>query len=195
MNLEVYGIRIFHAVIHAGSFTGAAKAMRLTQPTVSQQIAKLEQEIGQKLFERVGHDIIPTQTARDLYLFSSDLLEMIDGYQEKLQNYQSQPKGTVRYAMPESCQWTPHYRKIMSQIASFPDLRFEIGVLPNDLIVKGLIEGNLDFGFVTGERISPELRFTKFSDEAYSAVGANKKLFEPLQSKNFDQVRLITYPG
>lgn len=177
------------------SFSGAARALKLTQPTVSQQIAKLENEMGQRLFERVGHDIVPTQAAQDLLKFAANLLSTVDEYTERLRENQSQPKGMIRYAMPESCQWTPHYRKIMSQIALFPQLKFEIEILPNDLIAKGLVEGRFDFGFVTGDRLNPELRFEKFSDEAYSAIASKRDFLIPFQNGDFDDLRLVTYPG
>jgi len=195
MDIELYGLRIFDQVMKQKSFSGAARALKLTQPTVSQQIAKLEREMKQRLFERVGHDIIPTQPAQTLFLFSSQMIEQMDEFTQQVQESQSQPKGNIRYAMPESCQWTPHYRKIMSQIAVFPDLKFEIEILPNDLIAKGLVEGHYDFGFLTGERLSPQLRFEKFSEEAYSAVASRAELLKPLQSGDVENLRLVTYPG
>src|SRR5690606_22693913 len=112
---------------------------------------------------------IPTQLAGELLGFASRLIESVDGFEEQLSNKRSLPKGSVKYAMPESCQWTPHYRQIMSQIRELPDLRFKIDISTNESIVKQLIEGKIDFGFVVGERVAPELRFHKFSDEAYSA--------------------------
>lgn len=195
MDIEIYGLRIFYEVMTQKSFSAAARTLKLTQPTVSQQIAKLESEMGHKLFERVGHDVIPTQSALDLLKLATSVLEIMDEYSERVRENQSQPKGTIRYAMPESCQWTPHYRKIMSQIALFPQLKFEIEILPNDQITKGLVEGRFDFGFVTGDRLNPELRFEKFSDEAYSAVASKKEYFLPLQEGHFDELRLVTYPG
>jgi DNA-binding transcriptional LysR family regulator len=195
MDIEIYGLRIFYEVMIKKGFSSAGRSLKLTQPTVSQQIAKLEQQLNQKLFERVGHDIIPTHLAQDLFQFATRLLEMVDEYQEKVQENLIEPRGMVRYAMPESCQWTPHYRKIMSQISAFPELKFEIGILPNDQITKGLIEGYLDFGFVTGDRLNPELRFEKFAEEAYSAVAAKKSFFGPLEKGKPETLRLVTYPG
>ncbi|OFZ83117.1 MAG: hypothetical protein A2583_12830 [Bdellovibrionales bacterium RIFOXYD1_FULL_53_11] len=169
---------------------------KITQPTVSQQIAKLEERLGGKLFERVGHDVIPTALAQELLVFSSSILDMMDQFEDKLQNGRILPHGTVRYAMPESCQWTPHYIKIMGQIREFPDIRFKIDILPNDAIIKGLIEGHIDFGFVLGEHIHPELRFQKFSDEVYSMVARDKELFHPFQSEaGSSKLRLIMFPG
>ena len=195
MDIELYGMRIFCQVMVDKTFSKAAQSLRITQPTVSQQIAKLEDRMGGKLFERVGHDIVPTQLAQDLHAFARPLLESVDEFSEKLQRKRSLPRGPVRYAMPESCQWTPHYRLIMSQIIEVPEINFKIEILPNDLIISGLKGGRIDFGFVVGERIAPELKFQKFSDESYSLVAKSKELLKPISAKEFQKLRLITYPG
>ena len=196
MDIEFYGLRIFCQVMQDSTFSKAAQSLKITQPTVSQQIAKLEHHLQGKLFERVGHDLIPTDLANELYGLASNIVSTIDEFGDKLQNQRSHPKGLVRYAMPESCQWTPHYRKIMSQLIETPDITFKIDILPNEQIIQSLIEGKIDFGFVVGERLAPELRFQKFSDEAYVVVSRKKEFFKPL-SKGGDltQLRLITYPG
>src|SRR4051812_24387040 len=138
MDVELYGLRIFYRVMMDKTFSRAAKSLRLTQPTISQQISKLETALQGKLFERVGHEVIPTQLGQELYTFTSSLLETVDQFGEKIQNQRSIPKGPVHYAMPESCQWTPHYRRIMSQIKSLPEITFKIDILTNDQIIRGL---------------------------------------------------------
>jgi DNA-binding transcriptional LysR family regulator len=105
------------------------------------------------------------------------------------------PAGLVRYAMPESCQWTPHYRQIMAQMKQFPQIRFEISILPNSAIVDKLGKAEIDFGFIAGEKVSSDLRFEKFSDEHYSAVAFDKKLFQPFKDSSFENLRWISYPG
>jgi len=196
MDLELYSLRIFCEVVKEKTFSGAARSLKITQPSVSQQIAKLEGELTAKLFERIGHDIRLTQTGREFHQFAVELLERADRFSETLRDQKSLPSGLVRYAMPESCQWTPHYRHIMSQIKDYPEIHFMIDVLPSEEIIKKLREGLIDFGFVIGERISPELRFQKFSDEKYSAVGSTRDLFRPLQNPvQPENLRLVTYPG
>jgi DNA-binding transcriptional LysR family regulator len=58
--------RSFLVVAEEGSFSAAAKALGMTQPTLGRQIAALEQELGIALFERVGHKLILTPTGQDL---------------------------------------------------------------------------------------------------------------------------------
>ncbi len=196
MDIELYGLRIFCQVMQDNTFSRAAQSLKITQPTVSQQIAKLEHQLQGKLFERVGHDLIPTLLANELYGLASNVVSTIDEFADKMQNQRSNPKGLVRYAMPESCQWTPHYRKIMSQIIETPDITFKIDILTNEQIIQSLIEGKVDFGFVVGERLAPELRFQKFSDETYAVVSRKKEFFKPFSKEgDLKQLRLITYPG
>ena len=65
MHLE--HLRFFHAVAETGSFTRAAEELLLTQPAVSSQIIKLEDEIGQKLFERRGKQVQLTRAGQILH--------------------------------------------------------------------------------------------------------------------------------
>jgi DNA-binding transcriptional LysR family regulator len=195
MDFDLYCLRIFYQVIKDGSFSAAARTLRITQPTVSQKIAGLESDLGKKLFERVGHEIHLTNTGRELSQFAQELLEKAERFSDQIRNNQASPSGLVRYAMPESCQWTPHYRKIMAQITEFPKIQFDISILPSEQIVDGLLQGTYDFGFIVGERLNPELRFEKFSDEKYSAVAADRKLLKPLIDLNISELRIISYPG
>lgn len=59
-------LRTFLAVHRAGSFTAAAPALGLTQPTVTAQIRALEQQLGRQLFQRLPRGVEPTPFAREL---------------------------------------------------------------------------------------------------------------------------------
>ncbi|MBL9061212.1 LysR family transcriptional regulator [Tabrizicola sp.] len=58
--------RAFLATVEAGSLSKAARALGLTQPTLSRQVAGLEADLGVVLFERVGRALVLTDTGRDL---------------------------------------------------------------------------------------------------------------------------------
>ena len=59
-------IRAFLATAEEGSFSGAARALRSTQPTVGRQVAALEESLGLVLVERSGRGLTLTQPGRDL---------------------------------------------------------------------------------------------------------------------------------
>lgn len=58
--------RAFLATAEAGSYSGAARALNTTQPTIGRQIAALEEELGVALFERAGRGLQPTPAGLDL---------------------------------------------------------------------------------------------------------------------------------
>jgi len=58
--------RAFLATVEEGSLSAAARALRLTQPTLSRQVAALEEDLGVTLFERVGRSLVPTAAGLEL---------------------------------------------------------------------------------------------------------------------------------
>lgn len=60
-------LRAFHAVVEHGGVTRAARALGLTQPTLSGQISQLQAQYGARLVERVGRGVAPTELGRALH--------------------------------------------------------------------------------------------------------------------------------
>ena len=70
-------ISYFLKTIEEGSFTDAAKAMFVSQQVVSRQVSLLENELGVKLFTRVGHRLDPTSSGMLMYeTFRRQRIEM-----------------------------------------------------------------------------------------------------------------------
>jgi DNA-binding transcriptional LysR family regulator len=195
MDVNTRNFRIFLEVLKSKSFSEAARILKITQPTVSQQIAKLESDIGKKLFERHGHELIPTEIANKLSIYAEEIIDQVSKFSDDVSEFTNKPKGLVRYAMPESCQWTPHFSKIMREMSTYPDLQFEVEIVPPNATAEGILTGRFDFGFITGDKLTPELRFDKFSDEVYSCFASEKDLFNPLKSREVSQLRFISFPG
>lgn len=195
MLMEFYLLKTFAQVMNTKSFSAAAKALNVTQSSVSQQIAKLEQQVDGKLFQRVGHEIIPTDLAKNLNRLATSVLENVREFQEMHQKNLQLPSGIVRYAMPESCQWTPHFQWVMGILTRYPEVQLEVDILTNEKIIERLLDGSIDFGFIIAERPRTEFHYEKFSNEMYSAVAADKNLLEPLNGKKEAALRLIKYPG
>ena len=66
INFDWNQARALLVTIEEGSLSAAARALKLTQPTLGRQVASLEEELGVVLFERSGRQLIPTPAAREI---------------------------------------------------------------------------------------------------------------------------------
>ena len=76
MDLKV--LRSFVEIAREQSFTAAAEKLSVTQPTLSRQIADLEEELGQKLFERTTRSLELTEKGHFLFRRAQDILALVD---------------------------------------------------------------------------------------------------------------------
>ena len=71
-------LRVFWAVAHSDSLTRAAKQLGVTQPALSQQLAKLESALGGQLFDRVNNQLVLSDAGRFLLRKAEIVLAEID---------------------------------------------------------------------------------------------------------------------
>jgi LysR family hydrogen peroxide-inducible transcriptional activator len=64
--MELHQLRYFISIVETGSFSKAAKRCHVAQPSLSQQVIKLEKELGYKLFDRLGNKVVLTEAGTAL---------------------------------------------------------------------------------------------------------------------------------
>ena len=74
--MEIRKLEVFCRVVELKSFTRAADAVLLSQPTVSEHIRSLEEELGQKLIDRLGREAEPTPVGLLLYKYAVRMLRL-----------------------------------------------------------------------------------------------------------------------
>ena len=72
--MDMPSLKAFLSVAKLASFSAAAEALHLTQPAVSKRISQLEQQLGVKLFDRVGRKVLLTESGTALYPRAQQLL-------------------------------------------------------------------------------------------------------------------------
>lgn len=99
--MDLRSLNTFIQVAESGSFTRAGEKLGYSQPTVSIQIKQLEQELGIKLFDRIGHTVRLTDKGHDTLAYAQRICHMC---QEMSQTSDcgTQPQGLIRLAMADS---------------------------------------------------------------------------------------------
>ncbi|HEY6307987.1 MAG TPA: LysR substrate-binding domain-containing protein [Candidatus Angelobacter sp.] len=93
--MEVHQLRYFCAVAEAGSFTRAAEREQVAQPSLSQQIMKLEEELGVRLFDRLGRAVRLTGPGQVFLPRARTILAELRAAKEEVAERQSTVSGAV----------------------------------------------------------------------------------------------------
>ena len=102
MAMTLHQLKIFWAVAQAKSYTKASKILGLAQPSLSQQISKLEEELGSKLFDRGFSKINLTDSGEYLCSKAEQIIASIDETEEGLKEFSSNTRGILKIGMLSS---------------------------------------------------------------------------------------------
>lgn len=117
-------LRTFVAIVDNGSFTRAARRMELTQSTVSLQIKRLEDGLGQRLFDRAGRELQLTPEGEILLTYARQMLKL--GSEVCSRIVEPNVTGLVRLGTPEDFA-TAHLADVLARFArSHPQVALEV---------------------------------------------------------------------
>ena len=146
MELRVLGY--FLAIAREENFTRAAEQLHVTQPTLSRQIADLEQELGVKLFTRSNHNIILTEDGMILKRRAQEILSLADKTKRDFLSKEKSLEGTITIGSGEFMST----RILTDCIAAFrklhPLVRYEVYSGNTGNIKDNIERGLLDMGLI-----------------------------------------------
>lgn len=93
-------MRVFAAVVDAGSFAAAAEALGLSRPGVSRHVAELEARLGVRLIQRTTRRLAPTAEGQLFHARVRDLLAGMDEAEAEISARKAQPSGLLRVNVP-----------------------------------------------------------------------------------------------
>ncbi|MBN3855304.1 LysR family transcriptional regulator [Paraburkholderia sp. Ac-20340] len=162
--LDLAQLRTFLAVTEAGSVSGAAERVFLSQSSVSEQLKKLEDRIGQPLFVRSKQGVTPTPSGAKLAEHARRIVAMCDAAFDDMLGRSLD--GEVRIAITDY--YRPHdVAAIIRRFASqHPRLRLHVTVLPSAVIDASEQENVFDIGLSLRMVDVPAARAATRSGEA-----------------------------
>lgn len=147
--MELRVLNYFLAIAREENFTRAAQQLHITQPTLSRQIADLEQELGVKLFIRSNHNIILTEDGMILKRRAQEILSLADKTKRDFLQNDETLSGTISIGSGEF-RSTEYLAKIISEFRKkYPNVKYEI-YSGNANNIRDYIErGFLDLGLMS----------------------------------------------
>jgi DNA-binding transcriptional LysR family regulator len=148
----------FVEIAKQGSFSRAGQKLFRSQPAVSAQIRQLEQEYGQKLFDRVGKSVQLTAAGEALLEYAGKLLTLRNESLRAVADQSSTPRGTLAVGANEAtCLYVlPDIFADYNQ--RYPHVQISIYRNFSHKVVEKIEDGTVDVGIVTLPIKSPSLR-------------------------------------
>lgn len=184
------------AVATYKSFVAAAEKCFVTQPTLSMQIQKLEDELGIKLFDRNKHPIAITAMGQAIVDQARTVLAECEKIYELIQSQQNKLAGTFKFAIIPTV--APYILPGLLEnfVAQYPDVKLQVTEMETDQIIKALRNNEIDAGLLstpleeTGIKEYPlfyETFVTYFADDE---PALKKKLITP-QDVSLERIWLL----
>lgn len=144
--MDVRHLRYFLTVAEETSFTAAADALYVAQPALSQQIRRLESELGVELFQRTTRRVELSAAGRDLVPFARRTVQALDATASRARMLASGDCGLLRVGFATSLAFGLLPRILRTYAAAFPAVRVELSELTTLRQVEALLAGDLDIG-------------------------------------------------
>ncbi len=144
--MELRVLRSFLAVAREESITGAARALHLTQPTLSRQIMELEEEMGTLLFHRGNRKITLTEQGMLMRKRAEQMLELAEKTKEEMTAGEEAVAGTIYIGAGESDAFRALARSLHKLVEEYSDVHFALFSGNAEDVMERLDKGLLDFG-------------------------------------------------
>ncbi|MBC8330605.1 MAG: LysR family transcriptional regulator [Anaerolineae bacterium] len=147
--MELHQLEYFVAITETGSFSRAAQRCNVAQPSLSQQIIKLEHEIGQPLFDRLGRKVVLTEVGKRLLPRANVILGELQEIKGELQTEIQAGYGNLRVGfIPTIAPFVlPLVIRRFSQ--EFPNATLEVHEGLTEELVQKIIDADLDVGITS----------------------------------------------
>ena len=190
MNLDQ--IRNFHAVAVHKSFTIAAEKLFRTQPAISTQVRMLEEELGTRLFDRIGKKVYLTQAGNVLLDYAERLLSLHDEAKLAVTEVNATPKGKILIGANEStCLYVlPQIFALFKK--KYPDVQISIYRNFSRKVLDKVRGNQLDFGIVTLPVPDRELNILPIAEDELWLITSPGHPLAAQSSPNLEDV--VSYP-
>jgi len=147
--MDTHSLRVFIAVADSGGFTTAGEQLFLTQPAISKRIAQLEEQLGARLFDRIGRQVHLTEAGQALLPRARQVLSELEDISRSITSLSGRVAGKLRIGTSHHIglhRLPPILRQFSRQ---YPEVQLDIHFIDSEEAWEGVLHGDLELGVVT----------------------------------------------
>ncbi len=157
-------------VADCGNFSLAAEACHVGQPALSQQIARLERELGVRLFFRNPRGAVPTEAGQEFVRRARIILLQAKELSEQMSSFAGFHRGTLTLGLITSLQCIEFGSMLSAFVHTYPDITFSIRQFGTYQLTEMLTERKIDLAFLNlpVQGLPSQLAFEKLGEDRYA---------------------------
>lgn len=182
-------LKIFYETALCLNMTKVARDMYISQPSISQSIHELEDEVGVKLFDRIGKKLFLTNEGEVFLNYTRRILNLYDESIKTLNDYTHSAKGkiTIGASTTIGIYILPEIIKLFSK--RFPEIDISI-IIENTTHIKSLIlQNKVDFAYIEGEIKCDEINKEKIWDDELVFICGNSHKWNNIDTIKEEELR------
>lgn len=193
--MELNHLKTFLKVVERHSFSQAAEQLGYAQPTVSAQIAKLEQELDGVLFERLGHRIALTERGQKLLPYAQQMLFLEEQITQDICGGVT-AQGTLKIAIADSLCSTLFPEILLAYRQRFPRVSVVTQTGPTEVLFSKLSHNEVDMVYTLDSRISRSdlIVQQEQKEDIYFCAAADHPLAEQCREATLCWENICQYP-
>ena len=192
VELNSHWLRSFTVLCEEGHFTRAAERLNMTQPGMSQHIAKLEQQLGRSLIERDTPGFVLTDAGEKTLAMARarwrEEREFLDSLEDE-----GEDRGVISVACSGSFAMLL-YPSLIAWMAEAPEISSRLTAAPEESIVSGVLAGTYDVGIVGDVPRHPRLTSEHLGAEPLDLILPLEWEGRPLEFEDLQALGLVQHP-
>ena len=193
--MEIRVLRYFLTVVREESITRAAEVLHITQPTLSRQLAQMEEEVGVKLFDRGTRKISLTDEGMLLRRRAEEIIDLSDKTIRELLTRGEQVEGVVSIGGGELGAMEQVVELCGTFQRKYPRVRFDIYTATADVVKERVERGNLDIGILLEPIDIEKFEYIRFAGREQWVVLMRKNdplaRFDTIHAEQLESLPLI----
>jgi DNA-binding transcriptional LysR family regulator len=147
--MEIRQLKYFLSAIRQGSIGAAANEHYVTQPAVSIQLKKLEDELGEKLFSRQGRRIVPTPAGRLVVSHAEEIMQRLSSLTSSVRELKGMQRGELKLGTIDAASIYVLPRVFRFFRNKYPGIDINVEVSESARLVSDLSSGRIELAMVT----------------------------------------------
>lgn len=146
--MDIKQLKYFIAIAEEGSLSAASARLHVAQPSLSQHVIKVEQELGVTLIERSPRGIVLTESGQILLKHARDICSSMDVCRESVRQSGGVPKGEVSFGLPSSISMVLSVPLAETVRIELPEVKLRAIEAMSGFIKTWLEDQSIDLGFL-----------------------------------------------